>query len=117
MFRLVYQNKVVGSCKLESGDPSIGCASGQLVESGTAIELSHWIMSEGGVEDDGVFLLELDKRFIVVLGEATPIPFSEGSVICVPTEDEIFLELVGIPEAEYAHFFPQHLATFNKGSE
>lgn len=114
MFRLVYQNKAMGACKLESGDPAIGSASGELVEAGTCEALSKWIIEQGGVSDDGVFVLELDERYLVVLGEHTPIPFAEGSVICVPAEDEMFLELMGIPRPEYAHFFPHHVAAFEK---
>ncbi len=117
MFRLVYQDKVLGSSKLDSGDPSIGCVSGELVEAGTTAELSQWILSEGGAEEEGAFLLELDKRFLVLLDEATPLPFAEGSVICVPSGDEIYIELTGIPEPEYAHFFPAHLASYSEQSE
>ncbi|WP_086929622.1 hypothetical protein [Agarilytica rhodophyticola] len=111
MFRLLFRNKLIGVTKLESGDPSICCASGELVEAGTCEDLSRWMLEEGGVEEDGAFLLEMDNRFLVVLGEHTPIPFAQGSIICVPEEDEIFLDLQGIPGPEYAHFFPQHIAS------
>ena len=114
MFRLIHQDRIIGASKLESGDPSIGCVSGELVESGTTKELSEWIVSKGGVEEDGAFLLEIDSNYLVVLGEHTPIPFAEGSIICVPEEDEVYLELVGIPKPEYAHFFPAHIESFDE---
>lgn len=114
MFRLIHENKALGSSKLESGDPEIGCASGEFVEAGTCDELSAWIVAQGGVEEDGVFLLEINSDYMVILGEHTPVPFKEGSVICVPGEDEMYLELVGIPAPEYAHFFPQHLASISE---
>jgi len=81
MFRLIFQNKVVGVSKLESGDPSIGCASGELIEAGSCAEIGKWILDENGVEEDGVYLLGIDERFMVVLGAHTPVPYAEGSII------------------------------------
>lgn len=115
MFRLIYKNKVVGVSKLESGDPSIRSVSGVLRDAGTCREFSEWILNEGGHYEDGVYLLAIDTRFLVVLGEHTPVPFAEGSLICVPEENEMYLELVGIPRPEYQHFFPAHLANFEAG--
>lgn len=117
MFRLVYQNEVKGTSKLDSGDPSMGCASGSLVEAGSCEDMGKWILDQGGVLDDGVYFLELDKRFLVLLGEHTPVPFASGSLICVPSEGEIFLELTGIPKPEYAHFFAEHVKAFQQSTE
>ncbi len=116
MFRLVYQNKVVGTTMLESGDPSLGCASGALVEAGTCAAMGDWILAQGGAEDDGVFFLEIGREFLALLGEHTTVPFETGSIICVPESDEIFLELDGIPAPEYAHFFPEHVKAFQQAN-
>ncbi len=112
MFRLVHQNKVVGTSMLESGDPSLGCASGAMVEAGTCEAMSAWILDQGGAEDEGVFFLAIGGAFIALLGEHTTVPFDTGSIICVPESDEIFLELAGIPAPEYAHFFPEHVKAY-----
>lgn len=112
MFRLIYKNKVVGVSKLESGDPSIGCVSGELFDAGDCASLAEWMLSEGGVHEEGIALLMLDSRFLVLVGENTPVPFADGSLICVPEENEMYLELVGIPRPEYMHFFPAHIASF-----
>ncbi len=117
MYRLVFRNQELGKSLLESGDPSIFTVSGELIEAGTAEGMSKWIMEEGGMEDDGVFLLPLDNRFLVVLGEHTPVPFSQGSIICVPEEDEIFIELEGIPAPEYSHFFTDHIEQFGSSGD
>ncbi len=114
MYRLIHENNVIGVSALESGDPAIGSASGDLGESGTSEGLSQWILSKGGVEEDGVFLLEIGKAFLVVSGDQTPVPFSGGSIICVPADDEVFLELTGIPAPEYVHFFPRHVKAFQQ---
>lgn len=111
MFRIFFKDKLLGTSSLESGDPSIGCVSGALLEAGSAIALSEWIMENGGAEDDNVFLLELDSSAIVMRDDDTPIPFAEGSIICAPEGDEIYVEIVGIPKPEYAGFFPHHLAS------
>ena len=112
MFRLVYDNKVVGVSLFESGDPSIGCASGKLREAGNVHELSKWIIAQGGAEQEGAFLLEIDSTFLVLIGENTPVPFSEGSIICVSEDYEMYLEITGVPGPEYKHFFPQLVESF-----
>ncbi|VUD68135.1 hypothetical protein TDB9533_04004 [Thalassocella blandensis] len=111
MFKLIYKDKTIGTSLLESGDPSNCSASGALTGAGSAIALSQWIMDNGGAEDDNVFLLELDKSALLMLNDSVPIPFAEGSIICAPEGDEIYLELVGIPGPEYAQYFPQHVAS------
>lgn len=116
MYKLVYRNQELGKSLLESGDPALFSVSGQLIEAGTSEKMSEWILAQGGVEDQGVYLLELDNRFLVLVGKHTPIPFSEGSLICVPDEDEIFLELVGIPGPEYSHFFSGHIEKLHSGN-
>lgn len=117
MFTLTYKDKIVGSSMLESGDPSICSASGVMTEAGSAIALSQWITENGGVEDDNIFLLQLDQSALVMLKDETPIPFTEGSIICAPEGDEIYLELVGIPRPEYEKFFPQHFASMTADGE
>lgn len=117
MYRLIHQNKIIGTSQLESGDPSIGSASGELVEAGTCEAMAAWIQAEGGVQEDGVHLLEIDSSFLVMIGADTAIPFEGGSIICVPEEDEIFLEIAGIPAPEYAHFFPKHVEMFQQDTE
>ncbi|MFL0809850.1 MAG: hypothetical protein K6L76_05495 [Agarilytica sp.] len=114
MYRLIHQNKILGASLLESGDPSIGSASGKLVEAGACEDMVKWMQAEGGVAEDGVHLLEIDKNFLVMIGPDNALPFEVGAIICVPEEDEMFLEINGIPAPEYAHFFPKHMEAFQE---
>lgn len=111
MFRIIINNKIIGTSLLESGDPENFSISGALLEAGSALSFSEWLENNDGTEEDGIYHLALSNSTCrVMFGTDISIPFAEGSIICAPEGDEIYVEIAGIPKPEYEHFFPRHAA-------
>ncbi len=114
MYTLTHEGENVGRTKLERGDPTTYSVSGAFENIGGAAALAAWLISIGAEQDDGVVFVDLNPSFTLVnpLGEV--LKFDSGSLIAVPGEDEAFLDIVGLSEADYKAHFPQHIAALAK---
>jgi len=75
--------------------------------------LAGWIKSIGGQEDDGVVFAVLNQDFSVTDQNGNVIKFDEGHIIAVPAEDEAFLDIGGLSEADYNTYFADHISAMN----
>lgn len=115
MYTLNHEGEKVGVSKLESGDPSIFSVSGIFNNIGGAKPLAAWIKSIGGAEDDGVVFIALNEAFNVVNSDGHSISFQEGNLIAIPNDDEVYLDLTGVSEEDYAANFSSHLNALAEG--
>lgn len=115
MYFLTHCGDRIGSTKLESGDPSIFAVSGLFNNVGGAKPLAAWIESIGGEEEEGVFYIHLNSDFCLQDEQGAKVSFTEGSLIAVPGDNEVYLDLIGVPESEYAIHFAKHLTALGSG--
>ena len=115
MYTLNHEGDKVGVSKLESGDPSIFSVSGMFSNIGGAKPLAAWIKSIGGSEEDGVVFVALNEAFSVINSEGESISFGEGSLIAIPKEDEVYIELTGVSNQDYTDNFSDHLSALAQG--
>lgn len=113
MYILTHEGEKIGTTKLERGDPSKCAVSGVFNNIGGAKALAGWIKSIGGEEDGGVVFIELNKEFRLVDQDENVIDFSDATLIAVPEDDEVFLDITGLSEEVYKSFFAEHLSVFN----
>ena len=110
MYTLTHEGEIVGSSKLERGDPSTHAVSGEFNNMGGAKTLAAWIKSIGGEEDEGVVFVALNKDFRLLDAAGNTVKFTEGNLISVPEEDEVFLDISGISEEDYKTHFAEHIS-------
>ena len=116
MFFLTHCGDKIGSSNLESGDPSILAVSGAFNNIGGAKPLAAWIQSIGGAEDDGVVYVNLNQDFALTNDDGVAVNFAEGSLIAIPADDEVYLDLTGVPESDYKIHFSAHLHALSNES-
>ncbi len=116
MFTLTHAGDKIGTTKLERGDPSTYSVSGEFQNMGGAKALSGWIKSIGGAEDDGVVFVALNTDFALTDQSGNVIKFAEGSLISIPAEDEVFLDLIGLSEEDYKEYFAEHISAMDNDS-
>ena len=109
MFTLTHEGDNVGVSKLESGDPSIQAVSGAFVNMGGAKAMAGWIKSIGGSEDDGVVFINLNDDFVLKAEDGAAVKFKEGSLISIPADDEVYLDITGLSDEDYQTYFADHL--------
>ena len=109
-YTLTHEGDKIGTSSLESGDPSILAVSGMFLNTGGAKAMAGFLKSIGGKEDQGVFFVELTDAFKLYDEDRNAITFSEGNLIAIPADEEVFLDIVGLSEADYEKYFPGHLA-------
>ena len=115
MYTLTHDGDDIGTTKLESGDPSTYAVSGVFNNFGGAKALAGWIKSIGGEEDNGVVFIALNEDFTLLDETGEIVKFKEGSLIAVPEESEVYLDIAGLSEADYKTYFAEHiLAMENK---
>ena len=110
MYTLTHDGEKVGSTLLERGDPSIQAVSGVFRNIGGAMALAGWIKSIGGQEDDGVVFVGIDEGFTLTNKEGNVISFKEGSLIVIPAEDEVYIDITGVSEEDYKTYFEEHMS-------
>lgn len=113
MFTLTHEGDKVGVSQLESGDPSIMAVSGAFKNMGGAKPLAGWIRSIGGTEDDGVVFISLNSDFVLTNENGDAISFNEGSLISIPADDEVYLDITGVSEEDYKSNFANHLSAMD----
>lgn len=116
MYTLTHDGDAIGTTKLERGDPSIQSVSGEFFNVGGAKALAGWIKSIGGTEDDGVVFITLNSDFTLVNTYGDEVKFTEGNLISVPQDDEVYLDIAGISDEDYKKFFAGHLSAMNSES-
>lgn len=116
MFTLIHDGEGVGTTQLERGDPSIQSVSGLFNNIGGSKALSGWIRSIDGKEDDGVVYIELNKDFSLVDEAGKAITFEGGTLIAVPADDEVYLDISGVSEEDYKAHFEKHLSAMESGA-
>ncbi len=115
MYTLTHEGENVGHSKLERGDPSIHAVSGIFNNMGGAIALAAWIQSIGGIEDEGVLFIELDKNFSLLDEAGKTVEFQGGNLISVPGDDEAFLDITGVSDEDYKVYFADHITAMDNG--
>lgn len=113
MYTLTHDGESVGNTKLERGDPSSYSVSGEFNNVGGPIALAGWIKSVGGNEDNGVVYIVLNNDFSLLDQGGKEVKFEEGTLISVPSEDEVFLEITGVSEEDYNTNFSEHLSALS----
>lgn len=114
MYTLKHDGERVGKSNLESGDPAILAVSGKFHNVGGAKPIAAWIKSIGGTEDDGVVFVNLSDAFRVESEEGAAIQFQEGSLIAIPADDEVYLDLTGVSESDYSNYFAAHVSALDR---
>ena len=109
MYTLTHEDEIIGSSKLERGDPSENAVSGVFNNMGGSKALAGWIKSIGGEEDEGVVFIELNKDFRVLDQEGNTVEFKGGNLISIPGEDEVFLDITGLSDDVYKTYFAEHI--------
>lgn len=109
-FTLTHEGDVIGTSKLERGDPEILSVSGLFTNVGGPTALAEWIKSIGGKTEDNVVFIDLHETFALVDDYGSTIVFAEGSLIAIPGEDEAYLDIQGISPDLYQQYFPRHIA-------
>jgi len=110
MFTLNHDGDIVGSTKLERGDPSARTVSGEFNNMGGAKALAAWIKSIGGEEDEGVVFVTLNKDFSLLDDDGNMVEFEDGNLISIPGDDEVFLDITGLSEEVYKTYFAEHIS-------
>ena len=113
MFTLTHGGEKIGTTKLERGDPSTHSVSGEFNNVGGAKPLSKWIKSIGGTEDDGIVFVVLNMDFALIDESGNVVKFEEGSLIAVPDEDEVFLDITGLSDEDYKTYFAEHISAMD----
>lgn len=116
MYTLTHDGDDIGTTKLESGDPSTYAVSGAFTNFGGAKALAGWIKSIGGEEDDGVVFIALNEDFTLLDQAGEIVKFTEGSLIAVPDESEVYLDISGLSEADYKAYFAEHVLAMESKS-
>jgi len=116
MYILTHEGEKIGTTKLERGDPSKYAVSGVFNNIGGAKALAGWIKSIGGEEDEGVVFVGLNKEFSLVDQDENAIDFADATLIAIPEDDEVFLDITGLSEEVYKSFFTEHLSALNSES-
>ncbi|OUS00601.1 hypothetical protein A9Q81_10475 [Gammaproteobacteria bacterium 42_54_T18] len=116
MYTLSHEKDKIGTTKLERGDPSTYAVSGVFNNIGGAKALAGWIKSIGGEEDGGVVFIGLNKDFSLVDKDENVIDFADATLIAIPDDDEVFLDITGLSEDVYKAFFAEHLSALDSES-
>jgi len=116
MYTLTHDGESIGTTKLERGDPSTHAVSGVFNNMGGSKALASWIKSIGGEEDSGVVFIELNKDFTLVDQAGKTVKFLDGSLISIPEEDEVYLDITGLSEEDYKAYFAEHISAMNNDS-
>ncbi|PCJ43169.1 MAG: hypothetical protein COA99_07800 [Moraxellaceae bacterium] len=116
MYTLTHAGEKIGTTKLERGDPSTHAVSGVFNNIGGAKALAGWIKSIGGEEDGGVVFIVLNKDFVLVDEADNVVKFGDGTLIAVPEEDEVFLDITGLSEEDYKANFAEHISAMENDS-
>ncbi len=110
MYILTHEGESIGATRLERGDPAALTVSGAFANMGGAKAIANWIKSVGGEEDEGVVFIDLQKDFALFNQEGKEVKFAEGHLIAVPEEDEVYLDITIISEADYKAHFAEHIS-------
>jgi len=108
MFTLHHDGDKIGTTRLERGDPAVHSVSGVFDNVGGAKALAGWIKSIGGAEDEGAVFIVLNEEFALLDSLGNKLQFAEGNLIAVPADDEAYLDLSGVSEADYNTHFAGH---------
>lgn len=114
MYTLTHDGDKVGSTLLERGDPSIYAVSGVFNNIGGAKALAGWIKSIGGEEDDGIVFVSLNEDFSLANQEGKTLLFKDGSLIAIPAQDEVYIDLTGLSEEDYKTHFAEHMSAMDE---
>lgn len=117
MYTLTHNGEEVGTTNLERGDPSIQEVSGEFINVGGPKALAGWIKSVGGEEDDGVVYIALSKDFTLTDKAGKAVDFKEGTLISVPNENEVYLNVGGLSDEDYKTYFAEHMSAEESVSE
>ncbi|MCG8672622.1 MAG: hypothetical protein MI867_24685 [Pseudomonadales bacterium] len=109
MFILSHEGDKVGTTMLESGDPTLFAVSGAFNNIGGAKAIAGWMKSIGGSEDDGVVFIGLDENFCLEDSEDNQLKFEEATLIAIPADDEVFLDVKGMSADDYEKYFTKHI--------
>ncbi len=113
MYTLTHEGEKVGTTKLERGDPSTRAVSGVFNNIGGAKALAGWIKSIGGEEDGGVVFIGLSKDFSLANLDEDTVDFTDATLIAIPEDDEVFLDITGLSENVYKTFFAEHISALD----
>ena len=113
MYTLNHDGERVGTTKLERGDPAELSVSGAFDNVGGAVAMAGWIKSVGGQEDDGVVFITLNEDFALIDQEGNEVRFSEGHLISVPQEHEVYLDITASSEEDYKTYFAEHVSAMS----
>lgn len=116
MYTLTHEGDHVGVSKLESGDPAINSVSGLFNNMGGSIAMAGWLKSIGGQEDDGVVFIELNNDFSLLDESGQKLEFAGGSLISIPGDDEVYLDITGLSDEVYTTYFSAHITAMQKDS-
>jgi len=111
-FTLTHEGDVIGTSKLESGDPSVLSVSGLFQNVGGADTLAAWMRSVGAKEEDNITFMTLEGPFQLQDDYGKVIEFTSGSLISVPADEEVYLELEGISPLDYQSYFRNHILAY-----
>ena len=114
MYILTHENEAIGSSKLERGDPAERTVSGVFNNIGGSKALAGWIKSIGGEEDDGVVFIELNNDFSLFDQAGKTVDFQGGTLMSIPAEDEVYLDITGLPDEVYKVYFAEHISAMQK---
>ncbi|MAD45892.1 MAG: hypothetical protein CMI02_07035 [Oceanospirillaceae bacterium] len=117
MFTLTHEGDVIGTSQLESGDPTAMSVSGLFNNVGGADTLAAWMRSIGAKEEDNITFITLDEPFQLQDAYGTVINFKEGSLIAIPDDEEVFLEVEGLSPMDYQTHFRSHILAFHKSEQ
>lgn len=113
MYTLKHEGEKIGTTKLERGDPSGLAVSGVFHNIGGAKALAGWIKSIGGEEDDGVVFIALKESFTLFDQAEKAVEFTEGHLIAVPQENEVYLDITCLSEEDYNAYFSEHVSAMD----
>ncbi|MDK2776306.1 MAG: hypothetical protein KYX62_01430 [Pseudomonadota bacterium] len=110
MFTLTHEGDVIGTSRLERGDPAVFSVSGIFNNVGGPETLAAWMRSINGKEEDNIVYIDLQAPFKLVDAYGDTLTFSAGTLIAIPDEEEAFLDIEGLTEEDYRTHFRRHLA-------
>lgn len=109
MYTLTHEGENIGFSKLERGDPTVNAVSGIFHNVGGSKALAGWIKSIGGEEEEGVVFIELNKDFSLSDEAGKTVEFLAGSLISIPEEDEVYLDITDLSDDVYKAYFEGHI--------